>query len=53
MTPKKNKGSALIVVIMVMAVMTILGIAILNISLSQTMQASYEEKSLQGHYLAR
>ncbi|MBU3182042.1 pilus assembly PilX N-terminal domain-containing protein [Clostridium psychrophilum] len=53
MVSKKNKGSALIVVIMVMAVMTILGAAILNISLSQTMQASNEDKRIQAHYLAR
>ncbi|MCB2295209.1 pilus assembly PilX N-terminal domain-containing protein [Clostridium algoriphilum] len=53
MIPKKNKGSALIVVIMVMAVMTILGATILNISLSQTKQASYEDKRIQAHYLAR
>ena len=46
---RKNKGTALIVVIMVMAVMTILGVAILNISLSQ---ASNEEKRIQAHYLA-
>lgn len=53
MMPKKNKGSALIVVIMVMVIMTILGAAILNISLSQTMQASNEDKRIQAHYLAR
>lgn len=53
MIPKKNKGSTLIVVIMVMAVMTILGAAILDISLSQTMQASNEDKRIQAHYLAR
>ena len=33
--------------------MTILGIAILNISLSQTMQVSNEDKKIQAHYLAR
>lgn len=53
MIPKNNKGFALIVVIMVMAIMTILGTAILNISLSETKQASYEDKRLQAHYLAR
>ena len=53
MIRKKNKGAALIVVIMVMAVMTILGATILNISLSQTMQASNEDKRIQAHYLAR
>ena len=53
MIPKKNKGSALLVVIMVMAVMTILGVSILNISLSQTKQAANEEKRIQAHYLAR
>jgi len=53
MVSKKIKGSALIVVIMVMAVMTILGAAILNISISQTNQASYEDKRIQAHYLAR
>ena len=53
MTPKGNKGSALIVVIMVMVIMMILGTAILNISLSETRQASYEDKRIQAHYLAR
>ena len=53
MIPKKNKGSALIVVLMVMAVMAILGVSILNISLSQTKQAAYEDKRIQAHYLAR
>lgn len=53
MIPKNNRGSALIVVLMVMVIMTILGTAILNISLSQTKQASYEDKRLQAHYLAR
>ncbi|MBK5240153.1 PilX N-terminal domain-containing pilus assembly protein [Clostridium sp.] len=53
MIPKNNKGSALIVVIMVMVVMTILGMAMLNISLSETRQASNEDKRLQAHYLAR
>jgi hypothetical protein len=53
MIPKKNKGSALIVVIMIMVVMTILGMAILNISLSETKQASNEDKKMQAHYLAR
>jgi len=50
---KKTKGSALIVVIMVMAVMTILGTSMLNISLSETKQASNEDKRIQAHYLAR
>jgi Tfp pilus assembly protein PilX len=53
MIPKKNKGSALIAVIMIMVVMTILGMAILNISLSETKQASNEDKKMQAHYLAR
>jgi len=53
MIPKRNKGSALIVVIMVMTILTILGTAILNISLSETKQASYEDKRIQAHYLAR
>ncbi|MBZ9688551.1 hypothetical protein G9F72_019670 [Clostridium estertheticum] len=53
MISKKNKGSALIVVIMVMVIMTILGTAILNISLSETKQAAYEDKRIQAHYLAR
>ncbi|MBU3153367.1 hypothetical protein [Clostridium estertheticum] len=53
MVPKKSDGSALIVVIMVMVVMMILGAAILNVSISQTMQASNEDKRIQAHYLAR
>jgi Tfp pilus assembly protein PilX len=53
MLPKKRNGSALIVVIMVMAIMVILGTAVLNIGLSETRQASHEDKRIQAHYLAR
>ena len=53
MLPKKNNGSALVVVIMVMAIMMIFGTAVLNISLSETKQASHEDKVIQAHYLAR
>jgi Tfp pilus assembly protein PilX len=53
MIKKKRKGAALLVVILVMAVLVILGTAILNISLSETNQAAYEDKRMQAHYLAR
>lgn len=49
----KEKGASLVVVIVVMAVMMILGICILDISLSQTLQAAQEDKRIQAHYLAR
>lgn len=53
MIQKKKSGAALVVVIMVMAVLMILGTAILNISLSESKQASLEDKKVQAHYLAR
>ena len=53
MIPKKNKGAALIVVIVVMAVMIILGTALINISLSNNKQVIYQQKSNQAYYMAR
>lgn len=50
---KKKKGAALVIVIMVTAVLMILGTAILNVSLSESKQASFEDKKIQAHYLAR
>jgi len=53
MRAKRNKGMALIVVLMVMLVLSILGVSFLSISTFQTNQAIREDKGLQAHYLAR
>lgn len=53
MKRNRAKGSALITVIIVMAVLMILGTVILQVSLFQVKQASYEDKRLQAQYLAR
>lgn len=53
MKGSKRKGEALITVIMVMTLLTVLGAAILSVSLFQVRQASYEDKRLQAYYLAR
>lgn len=53
MMPKKNKGSALIVVIMVMVVMMILGTTILNISLFENRMSKRENNRMQAYYLAK
>lgn len=53
MIKRRKRGAALITVIMIMAVMTILGAAILNVSVHQASYAAYEDKRMQAHYLAR
>lgn len=53
MIPEKNEGVALIAVIVVMAVMIILGTALLNISLSENKQVIYQQKNSQAYYMAR
>jgi Tfp pilus assembly protein PilX len=50
---KKKEGIVLVVVLIVMAVLTILGTGILQVSLGEAKQASYEEKRIQAQYLAR
>jgi hypothetical protein len=48
-----NKGSALVTVIMMMVVLTILGLALLNVSLAETKHSVLQERKIQAHYLAR
>jgi len=50
---KKFKGYALLIVIIVIAVMLILGTALLSISLSENKQVIYQEKNNQAYYMAR
>jgi Tfp pilus assembly protein PilX len=53
MTIKKKKGAALIYVLIIFGVMTILGTTMLNVSIAQTRETSYEDKRIQAYYLAR
>jgi hypothetical protein len=53
MINKTNKGYALGLVLIVMAVLSILGAALLNISVSENKQVIYQEKSKQAYYMAR
>lgn len=51
---KKNEaGSAMIVAILVVLVLTLLGTALWNYSMADTMQTAREEKRIQAYYLAR
>lgn len=49
----KEKGSALVTVIMVMAVLMVLGVGILNVGVAENRFAKINEDSLQAHYIAR
>ena len=53
MIPKKNKGYALVLVIVVMAVLTILGTTLLSLSLSETKLSVNQGKQLQASYIAQ
>lgn len=53
MHSRNSKGSALVVVIIVMAVLTILGSSLLTVSLAESKHAIHQEKKTQAHYLAR
>lgn len=48
-----NKGFALVLVIVTLAVLSILGVALLSRSLSETREVAYQEKKIQAHYIAR
>ena len=48
----KKKGSALVVVIIVFAILMILGSTVLAISLSDTKQVAYQEKKTKAYYTA-
>lgn len=50
---KSHKGSALVLVLIVMLVLSILSIALLNISLADTKHAVRGEKNIQAHFIAR
>lgn len=50
---KREKGSALIMVLIVMGVLTVLGAALLQYSLTDNLQVINDEKRMQAHYLAR
>lgn len=48
-----NKGSVLVTVIIIMVVSTTLGLALLNVSFSETKHSVLQEKKIKAHYLAR
>lgn len=50
---KKKNGSTLVIVIIVMAVLAILGTALLGVSLAETKHASRQDGKTQAHYIAR
>lgn len=50
---KNEKGSALVMVLLVVVVASIVGVAILSIGVNEDVQVSAEEKSLQAYYIAR
>ena len=48
-----KKGSALVIVLLIMVVMSILGTAVLRIALAETKFASHQEDKIQAYYIAR
>lgn len=50
---KNNKGIALAYVLIIMAVMAILGLVIIQISLTETLQAAHDKNKMQAYYLAK
>ncbi|MDF2546494.1 MAG: hypothetical protein K0R93_1392 [Anaerosolibacter sp.] len=50
---KNKKGSSLVLIIIVMAVLSILGAALLQVSLAENNFAIHEEKRLKAYYIAR
>lgn len=50
---ENNRGSALIYVLVVLVVMSILGITLLNVGLSETKQVKYQEFQKEAYYIAR
>ncbi|KUO50589.1 MAG: hypothetical protein APF76_08045 [Desulfitibacter sp. BRH_c19] len=53
MFKKNEEGSAMIVAILVVLVLTLLGTALWNYSMADTIQTAREEKRMQAYYLAR
>lgn len=50
---KRNKGSALLTIIVVMAVLILLGFSILSTSVSEAKQAAFHANKVQANYFAR
>jgi len=48
-----QRGSVLILIIVVMSVLSILGVAVLNASVSENNQTVYQEKNIEAYYAAR
>lgn len=53
MKAKKNKGSALISVLIIIVVLTLLGTALLNVSFADAKHADIQDDKTQAHYLGR
>lgn len=53
MQSQKNKGSALISIIMIIVVLILLGAALLNVSFADAKHADIQTKKIQAHYLGR
>lgn len=49
----KNNGAALSIVILVLLVLSVIGIAILNVSLSDTKQGIYQEEHTKAYHVAK
>lgn len=49
---KNNDGGALIITLMILVVVSILGMALLNIGVAESKFATYQEKKAQAYYLA-
>ncbi|QSX08653.1 hypothetical protein J0B03_00750 [Alkalibacter rhizosphaerae] len=49
----KNRGSALVTVLVVMMIMMVLGVSILRVSVSENTFAKHNEEQLQAYYVAR
>lgn len=52
MTQRSKKGSALVFVLLLMALLMILGASLLSVSSSESVQISYENKRIKAYYLA-
>jgi type II secretory pathway pseudopilin PulG len=50
---KKQKGMALVLVIIIMAVLTILGVALLELSVSEARFTARQDRRMQAYYLAK
>jgi len=48
-----DRGSALVITIIIFAVLSVLGVAVLNMSLAETRQVVHQQNKIQSHYVAR